>query len=635
MKRHKTTLSTIQIALAIFVWVGASAAATSPSESPSRGWRAEYISPCVCDGSLREAFPKLFANRLPQDQEAHFLEVATDLIDGFVKAPGATPSQKYIYWSVYEFNAYDIVNALIRASQAGVNVQVVTDGKSVVMPPEDASPQVAATPQNDRNFLTRDVYKVLVDAGISVVYSNPEFKPISTSFPPIMHEKIRLFAVKNDAGITPVVGYVSTHNDTFSDTIGDPIASLSLDRIRQGQLSRSDLDPYSRGNVQNSFIVRHAGMLALLMKNFNDQYKLYGKGTGRIANVPQRDPAHFELGDGSHVTIAFTYGQRESAYNPNQELSDFVDELSSLGGTQSNVQSAPQINLQEFVFSYDKARDSLKNLVATNTDARIDVMIDGNFAYQSYSEGRPMSGLYTVRNGRTSNQIEMPWDSEARRSVKTYAYVNGADKLHSKSAWVHYKDAAGSDRFRMFTGSLNLSANGVSNKEVIFEIDSPSRDFVDILGAQNSYLLSSDPSVRPLAEAALFSRINSTLRAWGGKSAPRSRENLQKYSEFLAMLGARTLDSRLNLFSNESDLTNPLAALAGRASWIAEFSKFLTSVSAGDTVVQKVVDDVSKNFAAARSFEPNLANVEVLLVLTDDVKTIKPATRNAVLDLFR
>jgi hypothetical protein len=600
---------------------------TLSSFAHAAAWDASLLKPCVCDQNFDQAIPRVFANRLTSDHEANFLGVESELIDSFTAAKTLANSDKYIFWSVYELGAYDVANSLIRAAHAGVHVQVVTDGKSVKLP--SRSDRQYRSYQN-RGEMTRDIYGLLTLAGVDVAYSNPEFKPVSTPYPPLMHEKVRIFGIKKGNGVQPTFAYVSTHNDSYSDTIGDPIASLSRERLRKGDLKRSELVPDSFGNVQTAFIVRNSEILKSLYKNYRDQFITYGKGRGHIADLPEQDPLDVKLSDGSTIRVAYTYAKSHSSYNPNQEQADFVE---SAAARDSNIkiQSA---RLQQFVFSYAKVANALKD--AASADApKVEVLIDGNFAYQPYSQGRKMAGLFSVQTYRGAKPVDYPWPRALRNSVEVKAYVNGHDKLHTKNTIITYKKAS-EFRYRIYTGSLNLSSNGVSNKEVMFEFDTSSPSFASVMDEQYKQL-QSEGDLKPLAESALFMRLRQTAVSWGGKEIEDTPATVAAYKSFLKdvrPIANKSYDSLNSLAFIGNGIETLAQETLKQDAWTRSLSQFYDNVGA-ENLSSDIVNDVQKNLNQTKTFSPNVSNVELMMGLTEDKKSLSPAVRNAVLELFQ
>ncbi len=577
-----------------------------------QAWRAEYSDACECDSSLDEAISAHFSNRLPDpDKVAHLLDVETSLIDGFVASKKIPNSKKVILWSVYELGAYDIANALIRAANAGVEVHVMTDGKSVTKKPEDLvlkdnKDKKEVDRSVDRNALTRDIFALLKKNGkIILSYSDPEWVPVSTGFSPLMHEKVRLFAKKKADALVPLFAYVSTHNDTFSDTIGDPLSGLDMDRLRKGKLKRSELVPDSSGNIQTSMIIRHNEILQSLTKNFLDQEKIYGLGKGRIFNVPNQDIATYKLEDGTSIRLFYTYAKRTTAYNPNILQADFITKMASGESNEKIV----EVNMTEFVFSYGKVGEALK-LLQTRNPAPLDIAVDGNFAILYYSRARPMAGLFTVVSGRP---IDYPWPKDARRLVNTTYYKSGQDKLHVKNTFIHYTDESGNDRYLVFTGSINLSSNAVSNKELGFEIDSPS-DSVFRVNKLVQQALKEEGRLRDVSEMALLYRLLGVARTFG-TDLTGNEEAERALKEFLRKL-------------------NSPSARANSKAWLPILEKFYLDVGVAEEEISNILKDVSKNLKLLPTFYPSLRNIEALLVLTEDKETLDPKTRRAVLNLF-
>ena len=594
--------------------------------------QSHFVEPCACDSSLGEAFPNVLANRIGKTDDV-FLRAQIKMINDFVASTAYPNGDKFLFWTVYELGSSDIANALIAAQEAGAHVSVLTDGKSVLVgkPKDDEDSRFS----QDRTVLTRDVYARLKKAGIEVAYSDPEWSPTSTSFSPIMHEKIRILAVRQPgADIRPVFGYIGTHNDTFSDLGGDPLSSVPIERLREGGLQRHELDPNSRGNVNIAFTVRHAGILASLYKNFRDQQKVYkagGSKGGRIRDVENQKPADFELADGTKIRLSFTYAKSSSAHNPNEDMANFFDQGLEVtqGNEQHEVLSFDKITLEQFVFSYGKVADSLKALAQAGRLPETQLIIDGNFAFQGYSHGRPMAGVFALYPQRTSKPLVFPWADVERKNIRAYAYVNYADKLHAKNTSVRYRTPDGQPRTRVYTGSTNLSGNSVSNKEIFLEIDSACAQFADVIEEQMAAVLGEE-SARPLNQGALYTRIMGSMRAVGLRPGKKYQEIKESYQKFIQTLGraqesAMLTISGLNPFSLSADVT--------RSAWLDSLETFVDDAGSGSP--EKLVKDLQKNLKETSRFYPSVPSVEIMLSLTDDAENLNPATRSTILKLFQ
>lgn len=608
------------------------------------GWSNDYMEPCACDETLEQTIPAVFANRLPGGRETALLDNLVSLIDGFTKSQKISNDRKYIYWTVYELGAFDIVNALVRAQEAGVRVFLVTDGKSVLTKPP-APPKSPPTDEDaddgdqtqgatvgilqDRHLLTREAISTLRKAGVQISYSDPEFEPISTSYPPIMHEKVRIFATRPSNRIEPLFAYVSTHNDTYSETVGDPLAKLNLDRLKRGKLTREDLEPGSRGNIQTAFILRNQKILQSLLKNARDQVETYKQGKGRIVQVENQKPQTFELGDGTRIRLTYTYAKSRSAYNPNIQIKEFFDYL----GREANGSAQVRGHIQQFVFSYSGASETLKDFLTQNPKSSLRVWIDGSFAFEPYSQGRKMAGLYTVRTYSKRNPIDFPWRKELRSRVQSLAYVNTNDKLHTKNASFKYLEPhSGKVRHRIYTGSLNLSSNAVSNKEVFFEIDTPSKSFAELLESQAQFV-EGEGYLRSVAEGSLFRRVRKAADVLAGQKVVENDPRVQTaFNRFLQMLTKSQKEdflAQLNFGNNyyflESDFTEP--------AWLESMGD-IYEVAGADKAEELVTESVRKNLQQTKRFYASVPSVDILMHITENEQKIDPEVRQAIIDLF-
>ncbi len=573
-------------------------------------WKTAFSKPCLCDDSTQEAIPALWSNWNQPQRYFDFLSLLANSIDDFTADKNIPNKEKLILWSIYELGTFDVANALIRARKAGVEVRVVTDGKSVRMPPKNHPNYYN---YRDRGVLTRAVYQDLVNAGVSVSFSTPEWTPQSTLFPPLMHEKVRVFAQKSAKGLLPLVAYVSTHNDTYSDTIGDPLATVTMERMKKGPLQRSEIAPLSFGNVQLSFVIRHAVLIQNLIANFLIQEKVYGQGTGRISQVPDTKPAAYSMKDGSRIVLSYTNG-KPNGFNPNMLQAQFIMDH------RTQMQSAL---LTEFVFSHTKTEQALLELVKANPAIRLQVAIDGNFAFQDYSMGRSMAGLYTVQGFRSDSNVLYPWAKEIRKNTYALSFNSHQDKLHLKNSIYSYKNAQGAFRYRIYTGSTNLSGNAASNREISFEIDTSSPHFAKVMYAQWGLLIK-DPFMRPLAKEALLNRLMASARAAGD----RPNSNLQT-----------VLASLNQLISNLANSTVAFAPIMNAAPkpnpTVMAVNQFYTQLNLPKSA-QFVSQDLHGNIQKTSRFWSGLSSVEVMLLLTQTKNDEpNPARHKAVLNLFK
>ncbi len=624
-------------------WLGTlclSSLAAQAQASVSRAWNSDYINPCQCDASFEESFPQIFANRLPEKDEAQFLKITTNLIQEFTESSEIENSKKYIFWTVYELGAFDVVNALVAAKNAGVNVFVITDGKSVVEKPKETDADTEAEEDEsesktqavmpwvaDRHLLTKEAYKTFVKAKIPVAYSNPEFDPISTPYPPIMHEKTRMFAVKVGSKIVPTFAYVSTHNDTYSETIGDPLTTVKLERLKKGNLSSKELDPRSKGNVQTSFILRHQEILKVVLDNIVDQLNIYKNGKGRIFDIPNKEPQNFELKDGTKVNLSFTYGKRRPTFNPNENIKNFVGEL--VLEPANSVKA--DIHLQQFVFSYGGASDNLKSLFEKhNESVKANIWVDGNFAFEPYSQARKMAGMYTILTYRKDMPIEYPWKKQTRENINALAYVNNFDKLHTKNSFIAYQTRHMTrERFKIYTGSLNLSSNGVSNKEMFFVIDTDSPLFIKTMKKQREFL-GKEGYLKPIDDSGLFLRIKRTSKKLAGVSFSNEEDAYTAYYDFL-----KVIDKKARNYIQDTFTLKPYLDLSSinAYKWIDALGEFLNSVGA-EKAVEPITLDIQKNLKETEKFFPSVSSVDIMLHLTEQSETLDPKVRQSVLDLF-
>jgi hypothetical protein len=631
---HQQSFSGLSfIKLSAFIALSWSSLTPVTQAAITKGWNSSYMTPCECDDKFEQAFPAIYANRLDTKNEARFLDLTTDLIEGFTASKEIPNSKKYIYWTVYELGAFDIVNALVAAKKAGVQVFVVTDGKSVVQKPKTESEQMT-TQSNmqawvaDRHLLTKEAFKTLGKAKIPVIYSNPEFEPISTPYPPIMHEKIRIFAVKEGKDIVPTFAYVSTHNDTYSETIGDPKTSIQLERLKKGNLTKEELDPRSKGNVQTSFIVRNQELLKVLLENTLDQIEVYKNGKGRIFDLPNKEPLLVTLGDGTTINLSFTYGRRRPTYNPNEHIKNFVGELADL--PKDSFQA--DLHLQQFVFSYGGASDNMKRLMENHSqNVKMNVWVDGNFAFEPYSQARKMAGMYTVLTFRKDMPIDYPWKKTTRQNVDARAYVNSFDKLHTKNSFVEYKRSdMKKPRYRIFTGSINFSSNGVSNKEMFFAIDTASTAFVNTMKAQRSFL-ENEGYLKPIDDSGLFLRLKSTSKKVAGATFASDELAYQAYANFLNVIEKRRVESLLEGYQIAVKDFFPWDSV--KVKWVDSLAEFFSAVGA-EKAVEPVTQDVHKNLRQTKRFYPSVASVDILMHLTEQSEALDPGVRQSVLDLF-
>ncbi|MBS1983704.1 MAG: hypothetical protein JST16_05980 [Bdellovibrionales bacterium] len=583
-------------------------------------WTSELMAPCDCNTNLREAIPYAFANRLEGANTNDMIRVETDLIEGFTNDTTVANSKKVILWTVMELGHYELLNALKGALAAGVEVRLVLDGKYVVAPPpadvpgdEELAPAKDGAPAKQPKGPSRslrfamDIAAQLQAAGATVSYSDPDWAHSHVQFPRLMHEKVRIFGIKARRKVTPFFAYVSTHNDSYSDTQGDVLPSVPDAKVQAGHLQPEDFVKGANGNVQTSFILRDAKLLANLLQNYLDEEKVYGQGTGSIADVPRQEPELETLADGSTIQLAYTYGAKDGP-NPNQAIADFLQ------GFASSLKKGPRLNtayLQEFVFAFAPVNEALA-AAANHSAVSLNALVDWHYVTQEDSDIRAMAGLYTIRGGQKNARVDQPWSDDLLSRVSAKTFVDGHDLLHTKNSSFTYTDARGIARRRVYTGSLNLSQNGASNKEVSFEIDSAqSHDLFAVMDAQRQ-ALEHAPQIFSVVDQALLGRMAALVNHSGAHLA-LTPDVRTAYAAFVQ----RALDPRT------------------QSEWLTALSDFYAATGVKDEVVQLVMTELRKNLAAAPKFRPTMANLEVMCLLSTNPKSLAPAERQAILNLFQ
>lgn len=570
-------------------------------------WDRGYLEPCDCRGSLEEAIPQVLSNHSPLRQNAVFNEILPNLIRAYAFDTSVPAAEKGIFWTVYELGSQDIVNALIEAKAAGLRVELITDGKSILNNPEGA---VDPSRSFQRELLF-DAYRRLRAAGVRVVYSNPDWNPSGNLYPRIMHEKIRIFARKIRSRWRPLFAYVSTHNDTYSEMLGDPLESLSPERMREGHLLSTELLEGSRGNVQTSFIVRNVDLLKELWTNYQAQAELYGQGRGNIKELTPRPPLEISLGDGTKIVMAFTFGRR-SAFNPNERQAKFITDLAT-----DPELNTTRVRLTQFVFTYGKVEDALK-VLAQSEAKPIEAIVDARAAFEAYTQARAMAGLFSVTDYRPGNYIDYPWKKDLRKKIFLKTYSHKHDRLHLKNSYIRYRRGDEPVRFRIYTGSLNLSSNGSANKEVAFEIDTPSTHFARVMENQWNQL-QTEGSLYNFADEALLSRLKGVGQRFGVRieNAPEARASLQS---FLTAIG-------------QPNLPDIISAPFVRPEWMSSLGEFYGNVGASALERDRILNDVDANLQQVNRFYPSLSNLEVFLNLSQKADML-PSVRAAILRLF-
>ncbi len=570
------------------------------------------MEPCSCQESFDKAIPAIFANRRQSAQDAAFNEILPNLVRRYADENSVPAREKAIFWTVYELGSADIVNALLYAHARGLKVEVLTDGKSLIQNP--------GSDGDERSFqrqMLKDAADRLRAAGVTVRYSNPDFTPRGNLYPRIMHEKIRLFARKIRNRWQPLFAYISTHNDSYSEMRGDPLESLSMERIREGRLLDEEMIAGSRGNVQTSFILREQRLLQEIFANFRAQMTLYGLGVGHIQDLPQRKPLVVDLEDGTQIRMGFTFGRR-SALNPNEWQAQFYDQLSAEG---ASVQA--NIRLTEFVFTYGKVEEALKTLVGTQSPPIV-ALVDQRSAFQPYTQARAMAGLFSLTDYIPSRPIDYPWKKSLREKVIVKSYNHPHDRLHLKNSLIRYRRGRAAERYRIYTGSLNLSSNGAANKEIFFEIDTASKRFLKVMDDQWEGL-SAEGNIKDFAMEALLNRLKGvgSQQSWIFKDEVVVEDSLRI---FMGRLAGAALDASLpTLFPN------PQAPQ--RLRWVNALGEFYKNAT---TAVdpELLLSEVELNLAETVRFYPGLSNVEFFLNLNHK-PDMSPAIRQAILNLYQ
>jgi hypothetical protein len=184
---------------------------------------------------------------------------------------------------------------------------------------------------------------------------------------------------------------------------------------------------------------------------------------------------------------------------------------------------------------------------------------------------------------------------------------------------ITYSTLEGSERYRIFTGSLNLSANGVSNKEVFFEIDTQDARWPTILKEQDDAMMQAG-ELEVLSQAALFNRLMGSAFTCGYRR-PVDHETKSAFRDFLENLGLSQWDS-VSLLNRR--------LLAPKDRFLDSVSQFYRSSrhhSSGPCVVQ----ELNNHLKDLPRWKARPDSAELLLTLVDDKSTMKPHTEQAIL----
>ncbi len=585
-----------------------------------------FFQPCICDGSAEEAISAAFTNRSgPSASSLH--DVLVQYVRSFVETPSIPQNEKVILWSVMEMDDFSLARELMQAAESGVEVHFVTDGKSI-----EASEKILdAGSSSDAGDLTgpsragieiermRFLAESLERAGARLSWSKPEYQPEDGGFAPLMHEKVRIFArrdsrKKGAAALIPLSAYISTHNDTLSELQGDLKSGIPESKRRSGQLTRSDFIPGSFGNVQSAIVVRNAEMLQVLTRNFLKQESHYKKGIGRIADLPHVQPLDLSLANGDQIRMSFTFADSKSR-NPNMDISDFINR---------NQESA-SVTLQHFVFSHKETADALESLSKTSHHT-VTTVSDGHFAFRNYSRVRPMSGLFTLNPSKKGPWVVRPWDLHQRQLFHNFVFLSGTDKWHTKNSRVIYESENGQVRQRLWTGSLNLSANATSNKEVQIQIDSVTPQKLSMLIDDQRNALQSDGYLMPLAEGALMRRMVAVSRPSGAKIAISNAKTRKAFSRFCESVGA------VLSFSPRLRLDFSLFSFFGQAPrWLSALKTFYIEAGASGTQATDTLNLVESDLdQVGDDFVPTYERLELMLSVTEMSDKMTPEIRSYV-----
>jgi len=342
-----------------------------------------------------------------------------------------------------------------------------------------------------------------------------------------------------------------------------------------------------------------------------------------------KDPTEIELGDGTKVQLSFTYARKKAKgiINPNEGLKNFLADLTL--EPQNSI--AAEIHFQQFVLSYGGASETIKEFLEKHTkNVSMNVWVDGNFSLEWYSQARKMAGLYTVFKNAKSVYVERPWWYKTRENIEARTYDNNFDKLHTKNTYIAYRKASqNEDRFFITTGSLNYSANGISNKELHFVIDTPSSKFVDLMRAQAKFI-ETEGYLRPIDDAALFRKIKSTSKKMAGVSIKDEAHVFEAFDDFL-----KVLNKGKEQFVMNSLMMSPFSELSDDSSfqWVNSLGTFLEDVGA-EKAAGPLKVDLKKNLNEVQKFYPSVSSVEILLNLSEQSENPDPKLRVAILDLF-
>lgn len=348
--------------------------------------------------------------------------------------------------AVQELRLPRIAQALVERQRAGVPVRVILEHQYRPAISQIPSATVAAMGERDRarydenlrlidqngdgnltpaEIAQRDAIAILEQAQIPIRDDRADGSKGSG----LMHHKFII--IDNQTVVT------GSANFTLSDIHGD------------------FAQPESRGNANNLLRIQSSALAQSFTQEFE---QLWGQGPGGAksrfgAQKVPREPQPFHLGR-STITLHFSPTSLQHRRHQKRALTDANHVI------RQTLQRATQsIDLALFVFSEQAIADGLLREYTEGVSIR--ALIDGSFAFRSYSEGLDMLGV-TLPERCKVEANNNPW-TRALATVGTPTLSPG-DLLHHKFALI--------DNHIVITGSHNWSkAANRSNDETLLVIE--------------------------------------------------------------------------------------------------------------------------------------------------------------------
>ena len=460
----KTWLSVVGLFFAFSnAWVQAQTTGSKPIPSPSVHHSSHSISQAVAEHLISWNVDGQVGQDLTEDLVRR--------VDAYIALDSIPNHKKILIMIAYGVGDSRIADALVRARRAGF-------GKVVLM--MDLARALKPSFLADERFHSRfaeSPYKsnsdgTLLDEAVAVqTLLQQDFKfaigdaangPYLISSPPIHNESIverpPLYHLKGL--VLAADGEVPGKNE-----------------IQQIILSTHNPTNAVRNN--RALVLREPILVDAFLRGIKTQIDVYARG-GRIKDVPEQAPTRVEYARGlDSVELRWTDGK----YDINWDIAKSLERFNTGGGRVVGFYGS------WFAPTYRPILESLRSVMEANTDLSPLVVSDDGFTdVTGWGITPPMAGFDVLSLSRTQMK---PFADKLAARVRAYVYQRNAINLETgqtvfqlseegppRDRWVHhdkttvivYENGAGERRAKLWTGSMNPSAN-YHNAEVQLVFD--------------------------------------------------------------------------------------------------------------------------------------------------------------------